>query len=59
MRKYIIDKEAIENAEKATREALNEYKALIEKGTQKERAAAFVRYKEASATWRTLLSHII
>ena len=59
MRKYIINKEAVENAEKATREALNEYKALIETGTREERIAAFIRYKEASATWRTLLSHVI
>lgn len=53
--KTYIENDAIETARQTVKRLLEEYSSLIENGTKEERAAAFIRYKEAQSAYLTLV----
>lgn len=55
MRKYTVEKDAVETANATVRECMAEVKKALREDTREDFNFAFARYKEASAALMTLV----
>ena len=55
MRKYTVEKDAIETANVTVKECMEEVRKALREGTREDFNFAFARYKEASAALMTLV----